>query len=630
MENLFKSKLLVAIACFGLIMSVCFAINSLGGGCEGKTTVNLDPSDVTVTTEENIRFNQGGDSTTSAPEYTGPEAKYVIMVIGDGMQLEHERAGSQYLYGSPDSLSWHRLTYKCNMTTWDSTTYGRAAWAKGEKEYNKDDFMPGIGYSVFFGGVQPYDLTPDLGAVQMGNSGFTYGQEAYFLSRYVAFGETDFDLDCSPSDYKKKFYLCTDSAAAGTAFSCGLKTEAGNIAWAAGGKDGFVYGKSTEDGDPMDGAFTTICERFRDQKGAAFGTLSSVPFNHATPAAFVSHNPDRNNYYTGRRSWYKGIGLCEDICYGTTPDVVIGGGYPSDPSANESSWGSGYVSYGVYNDIVNGNTEYVYAGTGLSIPNYASIDNAADAIVAGTAARNKLWSTWESSNWDGPYAIGDGGTVSFARDSAGTNMFGTTDPLVDDDPMIGGIPSLEHATVKALDVLKKNGGSNGFFVMVEQGDIDWANHANDYAWMVGTVWEMHKTVDAIVRYVEQDADMNWDNTLLVVTTDHGNNYMRLARDASGHIVLGKGELPTQTATGAGTGGGQYPYEGSFSYDASEVTISSDYHTNELVRVYAKGAGAAAIEMYEGLWYPGTRIIDNTQLHHAMAKAAYIDLSDIGQ
>ena len=44
------------------------------------------------------------------------------------------------------------------------------------------------------------------------------------------------------------------------------------------------------------------------------------------------------------------------------------------------------------------------------------------------------------------------------------------------------------------------------------------------------------------------------------------------------------------------------------------------HTNELVSVYAKGAHAARIRAYEGTWYPGTRIVDQTQLHRAMREA----------
>ncbi|MCU0663286.1 MAG: hypothetical protein MUC50_13290 [Myxococcota bacterium] len=41
------------------------------------------------------------------------------------------------------------------------------------------------------------------------------------------------------------------------------------------------------------------------------------------------------------------------------------------------------------------------------------------------------------------------------------------------------------------------------------------------------------------------------------------------------------------------------------------------HTNELVSVYAAGAGTELLEQYEDLWYPGSRIIDNTHLFHAM-------------
>ena len=36
----------------------------------------------------------------------------------------------------------------------------------------------------------------------------------------------------------------------------------------------------------------------KDQKGGFFGTVSTVPYNHATPAAFISHNPDRNSSTT--------------------------------------------------------------------------------------------------------------------------------------------------------------------------------------------------------------------------------------------------------------------------------------------------------------------------------------------
>ena len=34
-----------------------------------------------------------------------------------------------------------------------------------------------------------------------------------------------------------------------------------------------------------------------------------------------------------------------------------------------------------------------------------------------------------------------------------------------------------------------------------------------------------------------------------------------------------------------------------------------------------GAGVKLFKKYEGKWYPGTRILDNTQLFHVMMEAA---------
>jgi alkaline phosphatase len=139
--------------------------------------------------------------------------------------------------------------------------------------------------------------------------------------------------------------------------------------------------------------------------------------------------------------------------------------------------------------------------------------------------------------------------------------------------------------------------------MVEQGDIDWANHANDYARMIGTVWDLHQAVQATIDFVNRPGDdIDWDNTLLIVTSDHGNSYMRLNPEK----VLGAGDLPTQNEAG-------YPDE--------EVTYGTISHTNELVRLYAKGADAKLFERYEHAWYRDSAIIDNTHMFHVMMEAA---------
>ena len=39
-----------------------------------------------------------------------------------------------------------------------------------------------------------------------------------------------------------------------------------------------------------------MLSRAAESKGKATGVVTSVEWSHATPAAFVAHNPSRNNY----------------------------------------------------------------------------------------------------------------------------------------------------------------------------------------------------------------------------------------------------------------------------------------------------------------------------------------------
>ena len=74
-------------------------------------------------------------------------------------------------------------------------------------------------------------------------------------------------------------------------------------------------------------------------------------------------------------------------------------------------------------------------------------------------------------------------------------------------------PTLVEITDKALELLSAN--SDGFFLMVEGGQIDWAGHNND----AGTLLHELLRFDAAVRRVlEWAADR--DDTLVLVTADH--------------------------------------------------------------------------------------------------------------
>ena len=71
----------------------------------------------------------------------------------------------------------------------------------------------------------------------------------------------------------------TDSAAAGTAIACGVKTKNGVL------------------GLDVDGNRVESVAEFAKKNGRKVGILTSVTINHATPAAFYAHNASRNGDY---------------------------------------------------------------------------------------------------------------------------------------------------------------------------------------------------------------------------------------------------------------------------------------------------------------------------------------------
>ncbi len=374
-----------------------------------------------------------------------------------------------------------------------------------------------------------------------------------------------YDYFLTPIDGK---IPATDSASAITAIITGEKTDAGNISWASG--------------DPEGGELKTIAETLRDDLGFAIGVASTVPFSHATPAGVVSHDVYRNNKWD----------IAHEILFDTAPDVVIGGGYENSYFATTTTNAAGEdkdLDDNGYNDdydaFVNGThgTDYVFVQREEDVDGGQALLDAAATV--DLSAGDKLFGLFGTSGGNFEYydVADQPGTPEVTRD-------------IED-------PTLADITTATLSVL--NHDEDGFFVMFEQGDIDWNNHANDYENMVGGVYDLDQAVLTAEAYVDAGIDgISWENTLVIVTSDHSNSYLRSEE------VLGLGNLPTQEGT---------PYN--FSYPDGEVTYSTTSHTNELVTVAARGAGADLFEEYAGLWYDGANIVDNTQIYDVMKAAA---------
>ena len=87
-------------------------------------------------------------------------------------------------------------------------------------------------------------------------------------------------------------------------------------------------------------------------------------------------------------------------------------------------------------------------------------------------------------------------------------------------------PTLEAMTETAIAILSQD--PDGFFLMVEAGQIDWAGHANDAANAVSDTLGLDRAVAVAQSYAA-----GRDDVLLVVTADHETGGMSVSTSATG-------------------------------------------------------------------------------------------------
>lgn len=90
--------------------------------------------------------------------------------------------------------------------------------------------------------------------------------------------------------------------------------------------------------------------------------------------------------------------------------------------------------------------------------------------------------------------------------------------------------SLAELTKKAIELLDN---PQGFFMMVEGGKIDWACHANDAKTAIGEVLDFEQAVAEAVAFAQKHPE----ETLIVVTADHGNGGLSLGYALTGYDLF---------------------------------------------------------------------------------------------
>jgi alkaline phosphatase len=351
----------------------------------------------------------------------------------------------------------------------------------------------------------------------------------------------------------------TDSAAAATAMATGVKTYNAAI------------------GVDCAGARVDNVVEAYERLGKATGVVSSVPFSHATPAAFVAHNVNRDDY----------VGIAHEMITSSATDVIMGGGHPFRNRFGRVTPAGGYAWI-------------------------SKVDF--DALVAGTAGGDAdgdgtadPWTYLESRASFQALATGETPDRVFGLAQVRRTLqqdrlpTGVTNPPAYSYPPIANVPTLAEMASGALNVL--DGDDDGFFLMIEGGATDWAAHDNQTGLVIEEEIDFDRAVDAVISWVDQHS--NWGETLVIVTSDHETGY--LTGPDSGTTVDGPVWVPvTDNGLGASPG---------FEYHATN-------HTNSLVPVYAKGdAGRVLRGMVDGTDAVHGPFVDNTDIHRVLMQAA---------
>ena len=90
------------------------------------------------------------------------------------------------------------------------------------------------------------------------------------------------------------------------------------------------------------------------------------------------------------------------------------------------------------------------------------------------------------------------------------------------------VPTLSEMTEKAIELMKDH--ADGFVLQIEGGKVDWAAHSNDSAGLLFDQIEFDNAVEIAMRFAEKDG-----NTLVIITTDHGNGNPGLFGDHESNL-----------------------------------------------------------------------------------------------
>lgn len=282
-------------------------------------------------------------------------------------------------------------------------------------------------------------------------------------------------------------------------------------------------------------------------RGIGTGVVTSVPIAHATPASMYAHNVSRNDYQDMTRDL---LGL-PSISHPDKPlpglDVLIGGGY-GDMSTSDKGQGKNYVPGNQWItdadmqavDLKHGG-KYVVAQRTPGVPGGKKLRGAVEEAIE---SKSRLFGFFGVGQVKGhlPFATADGDFHPAAGKTKRAEHYTEAD-LVEN-------PTLAEMATAALDVLAEN--PHGFWLLVEAGEVDWANHDNNLDNAIGAVLSGDAAVKAITEWVERHS--NWQETVMIVTSDHGHYLVIDRPELFVEVIGGTVTRPTAAVSEDAAGG----------------------------------------------------------------------------
>lgn len=398
--------------------------------------------------------------------------KRIILMVFDGMDWDTTRAAAiakqgKVTYDSGRGTGLDFLDYRGAPTDFgyfvsSPHNNGTSANVDNQSVSNPGGKTPG-GYDPRRAGNTPWDAIPE--------------------SKY-------------PISTSENPHAYTDSAASATSMTAGIKTYNNAINMDFSGREVIPLARDLQ------------------EQGFAIGVVTSVPISHATPACAYANNVHRNDYQDLTRDL---LGVPSVTHPGGLPgvDVLLGAGHGV---TKESDGGQGKNfepgnRYLAPSDEASIRTDehWVVATRTAGKPGPSVLDAAKQQAIA---EGRRLFGFFGVAGGHLPYQTANGDykpvrSVGNAS-SAAPEVYTRAD--VDENV------TLSEMTTAAMDVL--NTRSDQWWLMIEAGDVDWANHANNIDNSIGAVLSGELAFHEAVRWIESHG--GWNDTLLLLTADHGH------------------------------------------------------------------------------------------------------------